>query len=145
MNTQAPDDKKRDTSRELRKRILCVEDDEDSCAILVTLLKLSGYEAEAAKSASEGLRLAGCGGFDLYLLDVRFPDGSGIDLCKQIRASDARAPIVFYTAAAFESDVRQGMNAGANAYLTKPAQVDELERIIAELLDKPQRVSAGEK
>ena len=60
------------------------------------------------------------------LLATELPDGSGLDLCKEIRASDPDTPIVFYSAAAFESDHEKALKHGAHAYLTKPTDSLEL-------------------
>jgi DNA-binding response OmpR family regulator len=115
-----------------RKRILCVEDDLDSCDMLRVLLH--EYEVVTANTAGEGLRLARAEHFDLYLLDSKYPDGSGIELCSQLRIFDAHTPVIFHSGLDGESDIRDAMNAGAQAYLVKPIGIDELEGNIERLL-----------
>ena len=115
-----------------RKRILCVEDDLDSCDMLRVLLH--EYEVVTANTVGEGLTLARSERFDLYLLDSKYPDGSGVELCRQLRLFDAQTPIIFHSGMEGESDIRDAMNAGAQAYLIKPIGIDELEGNIERLL-----------
>jgi CheY-like chemotaxis protein len=103
-----------------RKRILCLDDDEDTRDLMRALLDDYGYEAVIAASASDALESARSGGLDLCILDHRLTEGNGIELCKQIRAFDSYTPIVFYSGAAYKSDVQKGLDAGAQAYLIKP-------------------------
>lgn len=115
-----------------RKRILCVEDDLDSCDMLRVLLH--EYEVVTANTVGEGLKMAKAERFDLYLLDSRYPDGSGVELCRQLRLFDTRTPVVFHSGLEGEADIGDAMKAGAQAYLVKPIGIDELERNIERLL-----------
>lgn len=117
-----------------RRRILCAEDNEDTCLMLNALLAQSNYETKSASTVAETLRLAQSERFDLYMLDNVFPDGTGVELCRKLRPFDARTPILFYSGAAFESDRQQAIAAGAQAYLTKPG-IDGLVEAITNLLD----------
>ena len=114
-------------------RLLCVEDDKDNCEALAYILRLAGYEVTIANTVAEGLRLTREKAFDLIILDNWFQEGSGVELCRQIRAFDARTPILFYSAAAYESDIQQGLKAGAQAYIIKP-HFDEFQRAIAQIV-----------
>ncbi len=71
------------------KRILCVDDNEDTCSMLCGLLGLIGCEAATAATAAEALELIASGRFDLYLLDNWLPGGSGVEFCQKIRESDS--------------------------------------------------------
>ena len=73
--------------------------------------------------------------FDLFLLDSRLPDGSGIDLCKGIRQLDVHTPIIFHSAAAYDADKTMALAAGAQGYLTKPARLSDLCDLISNLID----------
>ena len=117
-------------SVERRKHILCADDHEDTRAMLVCWLDLCGYEVTTAGSIAESLPLTERGGFDLLILDGHYPDGLGVDLCKRIRASGIRTPIVFLSAYAFPSDITKGLESGAQAYITKPFDLDLLEQTI---------------
>ena len=110
----------------LRKRILCIEDDEDTCLLLTELLSYAGYEVVSAQTAAEGVKLAQSNGFALYLLDNWLPDGSEVDACKLIRSFDSNTPIIFYSAAVYDLDRQQALEAGAQVYLGKPVAIDLL-------------------
>ena len=101
-------------------RVLCVEDDEDTRDMLKTRLDLSDFEAVVAPDMGAALRLMERERFDLYVLDRGLRGVNGLSLCEQIRATDARAPIIIFSGRGFASDIRAGMLAGANAYLVKP-------------------------
>ena len=102
------------------KRILCVEDDEDTRTLLQTMLRFSNLEAVVAPDADAALRLMKQEQFSLYVLDGGLRCGKGLSLCERIRVSDSRTPIVIFSGHAYASDIRAGMLAGANAYLAKP-------------------------
>jgi DNA-binding response OmpR family regulator len=102
------------------KRVLCVEDDEDTRDMLKFKLGLSDFEAAVAPDADAALRLMESERFSLYVLDGGLRNAGGLSLCEQIRASDARTPIVIFSGHASASDIEAGMLAGANVYLVKP-------------------------
>jgi len=107
-------------------RILFIDDDADTCEMMSILLGQAGYETTSASSVNEGLKKAMSDSFDLILLDWYFEDGTGIDLCKTIRASDGEVPIFFYTGMAFESHIHTAMQAGAQGCFIKPVDVGNL-------------------
>jgi DNA-binding response OmpR family regulator len=117
-------------------RILVVDDDNDSCLMLRALLQLSGYHVTIARTIEEGLNLASPSRFNLYILDNWFSDGHGLELCQQLRAKAPSIPILFYSGAGFETDIQEAMRAGADAYLVKPCEVEQIEKTIAGLLRK---------
>lgn len=118
------------------RRLLYVEGDNDSREMLTLLLERAGYQVSCANSVTEGLSLARPGDFDLYILDSRLEDGTGNELCRQIRASDQLTPIIFYSSLAYPWDIKAGLAAGAQAYLVKPMGIYTIVQTIAELLDK---------
>lgn len=103
-----------------RPRVLYADDNEDSCLMLSTMLGFSSIETTSANTIDEALRLARAEQFDLYLLDTRFPGGSGLELCRKLREFNSSIPIVFYSGDARETDKAKGFTAGADAYLVKP-------------------------
>ena len=116
------------------KRVLCVEDDADTRDMLKTRLGLSAVEAVFAPDITAALRLMERERFSLYVLDGGLRGAGGLSLCEQIRASDARTPIVIFSGHAYASDVKAGLLAGANAYLVKPDSselVPTIERLLA--------------
>lgn len=114
-------------------RILYVDDHEDTRYLITYLLAAWGYEAEVAQSVEEGLALARSGGFNLYLLDSRFADGSGTELCEGIREFDKTTPIVFYSGD-HPSRLKKALDCDAQGFVLKPgldALPRELERALA--------------
>ncbi len=102
------------------KRVLCVEDDEDTRDMLKMMLGFSDFEAVAAPDADAALRLMDGEQFSLYVLDGGRRGVRGLSLCERIRAADARTPIVIFSGHASAPDIEAGMLAGANVYLVKP-------------------------
>jgi DNA-binding response OmpR family regulator len=97
-------------------------------------LKPLGYNVIPASSFGDAWRSITSEQFDLYLLDHWLPGGSGLELCRQIRAFDQHTPIVFFTGAARESERQAALAAGAQAYLVKPGDVALLVATIERLL-----------
>jgi two-component system OmpR family response regulator len=110
-----------------------VDGDEDSRFMLIMLLGFAMIEAKAAGDAVEALSLMQAERFDLCLLDAWLPGIDGFELCRRIRASDSLIPILFFSGAAYESDRKRGIEAGANAYLMKP-EVDALTGVILQFV-----------
>jgi DNA-binding response OmpR family regulator len=124
-----------------KRRILCAETHQDTSSLLILLLERQGHEVRIGTSISECLELARREHFDLYLLDDCYPDGSSIELCKRLRAMDSQTPILFFSSACFENDIRQGMDAGAQVYLTKPVDILQVAQTVKALL-KPYSTNA---
>ena len=101
-------------------RVLCVDDDEDSRLMLITLLRHELIEAKAVGTAVQAMSSIQTEHFDLYLLDSRLPNLDGFALCRRIRDFDPETPILFFSGAAYEADKKRGIEAGANAYVIKP-------------------------
>jgi DNA-binding response OmpR family regulator len=110
----------------LKFRILCTEDDADTRDLIVIVLKGHNCEVVTSASSLESLHLAQTQDFDLYLLDNWLPRSSGIELCQALRKFDSKTPILFYSGAAYDKDKRQAQECGAQGYLTKPADGDQL-------------------
>jgi CheY-like chemotaxis protein len=100
--------------------VMYAEDNEDSGLMLSTLLGFSDIDVLLVRSIEDAFQSAQNRYFDLYLLDSRFSDGNGFELCRQLRKFNPQTPIVFYSGDAYKSDMEKGLAAGANAYLTKP-------------------------
>ena len=121
---------------ELEKhRILYVEDHEDTREMVKIILDKNEFDVITAASIEDGVRLAHDQHFDLYLLDLWLPDGIGLELARAIREVDTETPIVFFSAAAYETDRFEAMQSGAQAYLTKPVNPSELCRVISSLIE----------
>ena len=118
-----------------RKRILCVEDDEDTGDMMRVLLGEYGYEAVIAASVSDALESVRSGGLALCIVDHWLTESNGIELCQQIRTFDLDTPIMFYSGAGYRVDIQKGLDAGAQAYLVKP-DFDHLKPTIDRLIDE---------
>ena len=116
------------------RRILCVDDHADTCFMLQTLFGQAGCEVTSAATVAEAMRLAESQSFDLFILDMRFPDGSGVEMCRRLRELQPHAPVVFYTGAAYDSDRQDALDAGAQDYLVKPTDIDKLVETVKGLL-----------
>ena len=121
------------------RRLLLVDDDNDTCAMISTLLGFDGYEVVASSDQNEALELARSGEFALIILDNWLPGRSGIQLCRTIRDFDGEIPIVFFSGAAYDSDVQAARTAGADAYLTKPTGIEELPNMVGHFVARNQR------
>ena len=101
------------------KRIFFVEDDLSLIGGLSFALRKQGYEIDIARTSMEQESLWQNGIYDLVILDVSLPDGSGYDLCRKIRET-SRVPVMFLTAADEETDIIMGLDIGGDDYITKP-------------------------
>ena len=113
---------------------LYIEDDEDTRELVTLLLRQSDHELVAAENYDDALSKARGRRFDLYLIDNWMAGRSGIDLCREFREFNPRTPVLFYSGAAHESDKQQAFAAGAEAYLVKPANPDELIAEVSRLI-----------
>jgi len=107
-------------------RLLLVEDDADLRAMLTELLTESGYAVEAAADGQRGLHLGLTQTFDVLLLDRRLPVVEGLDLLAGLRARGVTTPVLMLSAIAQPADRVAGLDAGAEDYLGKPFDIDEL-------------------
>ncbi len=121
-------------------RVLYIEDHEDTRELVTLVLEQKSYEVVTGSTIETGVALANTQAFDLYLLDSWLPDGSGLELCRQIRQFDKATPIVFYSAAAYEIDRDQAIESGAQAYLVKPSAPSELCTLVCALIESRQRL-----
>lgn len=101
------------------KRILLVEDDLSLINGLSFAVKKQGYALEVARTRKKKDKLWEDEKYDLVILDVSLPDGSGFDICRDIRQT-SKVPIMFLTAADDETDIIMGLDIGGDDYITKP-------------------------
>ena len=101
------------------KRLFLLEDDLSLISGLSFAVKKQGYEIDVARTTREAHTLWVNGKYDLAILDVSLPDGSGFDLCKKIRQT-SKVPVMFLTAADEETDMIMGLDIGGDDYITKP-------------------------
>jgi DNA-binding response OmpR family regulator len=107
-------------------RLLVVEDDETIGSVLESSLRAHGHQVGWQRTGRGALHAAAETDFDLVLLDLGLPDLDGVEVCRQLRASNPTAVLVILTARTEEMDVVVGLEAGADDYLTKPVRLAEL-------------------
>lgn len=106
--------------------ILVVEDEEAIRAGLLDVLVFHGFEADFAAEGTAGLEKALSGNYDLVLLDVMLPGMDGFEICKRIREADREQAIIMLTAKTADEDIIQGLQLGADDYVSKPFSVAQL-------------------
>lgn len=117
-----------------QKRILIIEDDEDVALSLQTGLEREGYIVLWESTGGGGVTCAREHNPHLIVLDIRLPDGSGFDFCRQMRQMKLKQPILMLTARREELDKVLGLEMGADDYVTKPYSLQELRSRIRALL-----------
>ncbi len=129
-------------------KILVVEDNLATSELLERSLAEEGHDVAVAADVASGTALALAGGFELAIVDVTLPDGSGLDLCRTVRAQGRRLPILFLTARGEVEDRIAGLDAGGDDYMRKPFALAELRARIRALgrrgsLTPPASVTSG--
>jgi DNA-binding response OmpR family regulator len=107
-------------------RLLVVEDEAGIAFALEADLRAEGYDVVVAATGDEAMRAVGAGSVDLVLLDVMLPGKDGFEVCREMRRSGFRAPIVMLTAKSQEAEKVMGLELGADDYITKPFSPREL-------------------
>jgi DNA-binding response OmpR family regulator len=115
-------------------KILLIEDEQLLADSLVTLLSSKGFQVEAVYDGETGVEFALLGIYDLLILDIMIPKLNGLELARKVRAQRCNVPILMLTAKSDISDRIEGLNAGADYYLTKPFDTRELLACINALL-----------
>lgn len=117
-----------------KARILHVDDNQDSRLLIAALLSQCGYGVATVGSVAEALQVVAEVSFDLCILDVRLPDGTGLELCQSIRKMRPKLPVLYYSAYADEEEQREALRVSGDAYLRKPVCLDELQQTVEGLL-----------
>lgn len=112
-------------------RILLVEDHTDTARIMTRLLTLKRCEVQAAGTMDRALALVARDSFDVIISDIGLPDGTGFELMRQLRARGCRKPAIAVSGYGQEDDVRRSREAGFNAHLTKPVDVEHFYRVLS--------------
>jgi DNA-binding response OmpR family regulator len=107
-------------------RVLIIEDNPKMATAIQRGLTEHGYAADACHTGYEGEELAAIEPYDLVILDVMLPDRDGVDVCRNLRRRDIKKPVLMLTALSGTHDKVAGLDAGADDYLTKPFEFEEL-------------------
>ena len=127
------------------ERLLLLEDDAGLSDGLTYALEKNGFRVTAVGSVREALGLleGPDGQYDLLLLDVTLPDGSGFAVCERVRRAGNDVPVIFLTAAEEETSVIRGLDGGGDDYITKPFRLGELVSRIRAVLRRRAAADAG--
>src|SRR6478672_3017103 len=126
---------------EKKLSILLVEDEENLLEALKLNLELEGYEVTGVYDGVEALKAVRNEYFDLLILDVMLPELDGISVCESIRLQNNDIPILILSAKSSSADRVLGLKKGADDYLTKPFNLEELLLRVNKLINKSKRIS----
>lgn len=128
-----------------KKKILVVEDSDDLRENIISLLELNDYEVISAENGYEGLQIAFAENPDLIIADRMMPVMEGTQMLKELRENGLtfNTPVIFLTAKSSNTDIREGMNIGADDYLTKPFESNDLLNAVRIRLEK--KIKSDEK
>ncbi len=122
-------------------RILLVEDDKGIARFVKKGLLENSFSVDVASNGEEGLELALYKGYDLIILDILLPKMDGREILRRIREREIQTPVIFLTAKDSENDIVNGLNLGADDYLTKPFSFNELLARIQPLLRRGKAIA----
>jgi DNA-binding response OmpR family regulator len=125
-----------------RHRILCTENDADTRELISIILNGNHCDVTTTETPALALELAKAAQFDLYMVDNWMPHMSGTDLSERLRLFDAKTPILFYSGAGYPKDKADAYASGAQGYLVKPADNDELVAEVFRLISESQSKQA---
>ena len=119
--------------------ILIIEDEEQLCRSMAEGLRMDGYETDTCFDGEEGLELCMTENYDLILLDLNLPGIDGLEILRQFRTFNTNTPVLILSARVQIQDKVEGLDLGANDYLTKPFHFEELEARIRSLTRSEER------
>ena len=125
-------------------RILLVEDEENIRNVVKLNLEMEGYEVVETDNGKAAVHIFQEQHFDLLILDVMLPEMNGFEICEQVRLSNTTVPIIFLTAKDTPQDRVAGLKKGADDYLTKPFNLEELLLRVQNLLKRSNKQAAEE-
>jgi PAS domain S-box-containing protein len=124
--------------------IIIIDDDKGMCKTLSRILELDGYKVSTANTASEGIEFIKKGHFNLAVVDIKLPDMDGVDLLELLRKIDQELSVIMMTAYASTENAIKALNIGADAFVTKPFDIEELRVVVKKSIEK-QRLSNEKK
>ncbi len=118
------------------KKIVIIEDEPEAAEIYAEMMRISGYEVFKFFSGSSAVALIADQKPSAVILDLMMPDVSGLDVLQYLKAEPnlSDIPVIIVSAKSLPEDIDEGLNAGANIYLTKPISFSELKKAIDEVL-----------
>jgi len=122
-----------------KARILHVDDNQDTRLLIAAALGDAQYGVMTAGTVAEALQLAQEIRYDLFILDIRLTDGTGVELCRRLRQLQPDVPVLYYSAYADDAQQQEALAVCGDAYLKKPVGITDLEEAVAGLLAKGKR------
>ena len=119
--------------------ILFADDDPDTREVVQILLRRAGFRVSVTGDSSEVMQLLATDNFHALLLDNWMPNLNGIELCRLVRSLDQKLPILFCSGAATDADKKAAFAAGAQGYLVKPFDPDDLTATLCAALNIPKK------
>lgn len=121
-----------------QRSVLIIEDEADAAEMFAEMMRVSGFDVAKTFSSKPALDLIRAQRPDVVLLDVMMPDMSGLDVLRQMRSDPllAAIPVVVVSAKGMPADVKDGLDAGANVYLTKPVSFRDLKEAVEKVLPR---------
>ena len=123
-----------------QKTVLIIEDEEDAAELFAEMMRVSGFRVVKTSKSTPAISLMSSEKPDVILLDIMMPEISGLDILRQMRREPelANIPVIVVTAKSMPADIKNGMEAGASTYLTKPVGYLELKEAVERTLaNKP--------
>lgn len=119
-----------------QKTVLIIEDEEDAADLFAEMMRISGFRVLKTSKSAPAISMMTADKPDLVLLDIMMPEVSGLDILRQMRRDPnlANIPVVMVTAKSMPADIKNGMEAGASTYLTKPVGFQELKEAVERTL-----------
>lgn len=119
-----------------KNTILCVENDADTCELITYVLQEKGFQVIHCTSPEEAIRYARSDSYAAMITDYYFREIDGTDLCRAVRIFDQTIPVIFFTAEARANNRQAAIDAGAQAYITIPADFEKFAQTVIQLIDK---------
>ncbi|MGB8980983.1 MAG: response regulator [Anaerolineales bacterium] len=118
------------------KTVLIIEDEADAAELFAEMMRVSGFRVLKTSSSTPAISMMAAEKPDIVLLDIMMPDVSGLDILRQMRRDPALAtiPVVVVSAKSMPADIKNGMEAGASTYLTKPVGFLDLKEAVERAL-----------
>ena len=119
------------------KTVLIIEDEEDAAELFAEMMRVSGFHVLKTSNSAPALTVMGTEKPDVIILDIMMPEISGLDILRQMRRDPelANIPVVVVSAKSMPADIKNGMEAGASTYLTKPVGFLDLKEAVERALD----------
>jgi len=119
-----------------QKTVLIIEDEEDAAELFAEMMRISGFRVLKTSKSAPAIAMMNADKPDIVLLDIMMPEVSGLDILRQMRRDPnlANIPVIMVTAKSMPADIKNGMEAGASTYLTKPVGFQELKEAVERTL-----------